>query len=69
MAKVQRVAATAVRRAKATAGRVRQKGKALARQLAGRATELAGKKAVKRAKKTMARARTQASKLASKAAA
>jgi hypothetical protein len=69
MAKVEKVAATAVRRAKATAGRMRQKGIALATQLAESATELAGKKTVKQAKKTVARARTQVSTLASKAVA
>ena len=66
MAKVKKVAATVVRRAKATAGLVGKKGMALATQLAEGVTELASKKNVKKAKKTVARARTQASNLASK---
>jgi hypothetical protein len=69
MAKLEKVAATAVRRAKATSRQVQEKGKALATQLAQSATELIGKKGMKEAKKTVARARTQASKLASKAVA
>jgi len=73
MAKRQSMAETIVRSARVTAGRVGHEGKEVAAQLAAKATEFAGRKdvkqAVKQAKKTVARARTQASALASKAAA
>ena len=72
-AQVKDVTKTVVRRAKATAGRVRKDGKAAAATLARTATALAGRKdvkrAVKRVKKTAARARTDVKALASKAAA
>jgi hypothetical protein len=46
MAKVEKVAATVVRRAKATAGRLQRKGKALASKITGRPKKKARAKVI-----------------------